>query len=112
MAPVFYPLTDSRSLYLESLRAQSYAAGGLRNIITFYENIDLRLEGYLFKPYKSIGEPEPYAQQDFELEEFSLAASAALVYHSPVGPVSLNVNYSADPERTEIGKASCRERGG
>ncbi|QEC54252.1 patatin [Anseongella ginsenosidimutans] len=87
MAPVFYPLADSKSLYLESLRARKYAALGLRNIITFYENIDLRMEGYIFK------------QPDLELSNFSLAASAALVYHSPVGPVGLNVSYYDDPER-------------
>lgn len=99
MAPVFYPLTDSKSLYLESLRARQYAALGLRNIITPYENIDLRLEGYVFKPYKLIQEPAAYEQQEFDLRDFSLAASAALVYHSPVGPVGLNVNYYDDPQR-------------
>ncbi len=90
MAPVFYPLTDSKSLYLESLRARKYAALGLRNVISFHENIDLRMEGYVFKPY---------SQRDFDLSEFSLAANAALVYHSPVGPVGLNVNYYDDPQR-------------
>ena len=90
MAPVFYPLADSKSLYLESLRARKYAAFGLRNIVNLHENIELRAEGYIFKPYKP---------RDFDLSNFSLAASAALVYHSPVGPVGLNVNYYDDPER-------------
>ncbi|MDQ7949470.1 MAG: patatin-like phospholipase family protein, partial [Pedobacter sp.] len=51
-APAFYPLQDSKSLFLENFRATSYAAGGLKNVLHIKKNFDFRLEGYLFIPFQ------------------------------------------------------------
>ena len=50
-APAFLPLQDSRTLVLENFRAFNYAAAGIRNVISIRKRLDLRLEGYLFKPF-------------------------------------------------------------
>jgi NTE family protein len=97
-APAFYPLQDSRSLFLENFKATSYLAGGIKNVYNLKRNLDLRIEAYTFLPYR-----------EFELVNFQgvrhktsftkihYAATAGLVYHTPVGPISLSYNLYDDP---------------
>jgi len=97
-APAFYPLLDSRTLFLSDFRAFGYVAGGLRNVIALAKRLDLRLEGYIFKPFNKITEG---IQQNAVVEKtgfkvFNIALSSILVYHSPLGPASLNLNYYDD----------------
>jgi len=89
----FYPLADSKTLYLENFRADSYLAGGLRNVFELRKNLDFRLEAYLFVPYN---QKKP-SWDAFQKERF--LSSSALVYHSPVGPISINFNYYDDPAK-------------
>ncbi|WP_316793931.1 patatin-like phospholipase family protein [Pedobacter frigoris] len=98
VAPAFYPLQDSRSVFLENFRAISYLAGGIKNVYTIKRNLDLRAEGYIFLPYQK------YEREGFQgigtmkpLTKWQYAATAGLVYHSPVGPVSLSYNIYDDP---------------
>jgi NTE family protein len=97
VSPAFYPLQDSRSLFLEKFRAASYLAGGLKNIYKLRRNLDLRVEGYLFIPYKE------YEQNGFQeikntrtFNHLHYAGTAGLVYHTPVGPVSFSYNLYDD----------------
>ncbi|HEY9046189.1 MAG TPA: patatin-like phospholipase family protein [Ohtaekwangia sp.] len=97
--PAFLPLQDSRTLILENFRSFNYAAGGIRNIFTLRNRLDLRLEGYLFKPFDYIkkgSNQEAYTSTN--LQSIFFAASGNLVYHAPIGPVSLSVNYYDDKE--------------
>jgi NTE family protein len=99
MAPAFYPLQDSKTLFLENFRSFNYVAGGIKNIWEFYKAFDFRLEGYAFKPFEKIvpAENEPQLPRtDTELNNFSFAGAATLVYHSPVGPIALSFNYYDD----------------
>jgi NTE family protein len=92
-APAFYPLQDSRSLFLEKFRADSYGAFGLKNVLNLYKNLDLRLEAYIFQPFKAFQQvglqatafAEPFAVRYY-------VATADLVYRTFVGPVSLSLN--------------------
>jgi NTE family protein len=99
-APAFYPLLDSKTLFLSDFRAFSYAALGIRNIVSLSKKIDFRMEGYLFKPFNRVWEGDkqnPILNGiNLSLRDFNLAASSILVYHSPLGPASLNVNYYDD----------------
>ena len=98
-APGFNPMQDSRTLLLQKFRAFNYVAGGLRNIFSLRSNLDLRLEGYLFKPIAAIMQDEKQeARLNAELTKISFAGMAALVLHSTVGPVSLSFNYYDDEE--------------
>jgi NTE family protein len=97
--PAFFPLQDSRTLILENFRAYNYVALGVRNIFTIKNKVDFRLEGYAFKPFEHIIEnsnQEAIEQNDFT--KLSMAAAGSVVFHSPVGPIALNVNYYDDPE--------------
>jgi NTE family protein len=98
-APAFNPLPDSRTLLLENFRAKSYVAGGGRIVISPSSKLDWRLEGYVFNPferYQETADQQPSIQTD--LIKASFAATTALVYHSPIGPISLMVNYYDDQE--------------
>ncbi|RYE56187.1 MAG: patatin [Sphingobacteriales bacterium] len=96
-APAFYPLQDSKSLFLHNFRASSYVAGGLKNIFHLKKNFDLRLEGYLFLPYKEFIQVDAKnVVYGNELSKWRYAGTTGLVYHTPVGPISLSYNLYDD----------------
>lgn len=98
-APAFNPMQDSRTLLLENFRAFNYVAGGFRNVFTLRNRLDLRLEAYIFKPFEYLQQginQEAIATED--LRVFYFASTAGLVMHSPIGPVSLSVNYYDDKQ--------------
>lgn len=97
-SPGFYPLQDSKTLFLPNFRAFNYIAAGMRNVYSISRNFDLRLEGYVFKPLRQIRETEtqmPRFEDNFSKMYF--AGTAGAVFHSPVGPISLSFNYYDDP---------------
>jgi NTE family protein len=99
-SPAFYPLQDSRSLFLEHFRAYNYLAGGVKNIFNIHRKFDFRVEGYVFLPYqefKKIG----LQQVGFEktLSKWRYAGTAGLVYQSPLGPIGLSYNIYDDAKR-------------
>jgi NTE family protein len=97
--PAFFPLQDSRTLVLEKFRSPNYVAVGLRNIFTVKDRLDLRLEGYLFKPFEYIQEGiDQEAIENIDFTKVFLSGTVGLVYHSPVGPIALNFNYYDDDE--------------
>jgi len=97
-SPAFYPLQDSRSVFLENFRATSYFAGGIKNVYNIKRNLDLRVEGYVFLPYQKF---EKIGFQGIDrmkpLTKWQYAATAGLVYHTPVGPISFSYNLYDDP---------------
>lgn len=97
-APAFAPFQDSPTLLLPGFRAFNYAVGGWRNVFTLRNNLDFRLEGYVFKPFAAIVQShDQLAILDPEQMKIYTAATAGLVLHSSVGPISLSVNYYDDP---------------
>lgn len=97
-APAFYPLQDSRSVFLENFRATSYLAGGIKNIYNVKRNLDLRLEGYVFLPYREfekINFQEVAHKKAFT--QWHYAGTAGLVYHTPLGPIGLSYNLYDNP---------------
>ncbi len=96
-APAFEPLPDSPSLFLENFRAYNYLAGGIRNIYSVARNIDIRAEGYVFKPFKSLTVDDTFDSVMLnDVTDFYFAGTVAGVYHSPLGPISMQVNYYDD----------------
>ena len=97
-SPAFYPLQDSKSLFLENFRASSYLAGGLKNVFALKRNFDFRLEAYTFIPYKEFEQNGPQAVRlTKSFSKFRYAGTAGLVYHTPVGPISFSYNLYNDP---------------
>ncbi len=98
-APAFFPIQDSRTILLENFRSFNYLAGGVRNVFRLKKSLDFRLEGYLFKPLQTITEgPDQSTKLEQNLSDIYFAATAGLVLHSSVGPISLSLNYYGDKE--------------
>lgn len=99
-SPAFYPLQDSRSTFLPNFRAQNYTAVGLKNIFNIKRKIEFRVEGYVFLPYqafKKIGLQNVGYENAFS--KWHYAGTAALVYQSPLGPLSLSYNLYDEAKR-------------
>ena len=99
-APAFEPIPESQTRFLDKFRAYQYLGGGLNLIYNFTDNIECRLNGYIFQPIWSI-------KKDFDLnavasnlfENRYYMASSAFIYHTPLGPISFNVNYYDTEEK-------------
>ncbi|HKK10341.1 MAG TPA: patatin-like phospholipase family protein [Bacteroidales bacterium] len=98
-APAFNPFPKSETSFFPRYRNYSYAALGIINVTSLNSFTDIRLEGYAYSPYKVL------SQEGFGVEEkgkiFSqryYLATGALVFHSPLGPVSLSMNYVGKAE--------------
>ncbi|HRG01612.1 MAG TPA: patatin-like phospholipase family protein [Bacteroidia bacterium] len=93
-APSFNPIPESQTLFIDDYRAHQYMAGGVKAIATPYTNLDIRFEGYLFQPVLSIIKTKdnkaaystPFLYRHF-------LGMGALTYHTPIGPISVGVNY-------------------
>lgn len=93
-APSFNPIPESQTLFIDDYRAHQYVAGGLKAIATPYKNLDVRFEAYLYQPINSILKSTSgtaYYSTPFLYRHF--LGMGALVYHTPIGPVSLGLNY-------------------
>ncbi|NOS56628.1 MAG: hypothetical protein HOP37_10285, partial [Cyclobacteriaceae bacterium] len=102
-APAFNPMQDSRTLLLENFRAFNYVAGGWRNVYSVRKSLDVRLEAYAFKPLVGISNNfNQQAQLDTDITKIYFAATAGVVAHTSVGPISLSVNYY-DDKRYQLG---------
>ncbi len=102
-APGFYPMQDSHTLILQNFRSFNFIAGGWRNVFSFRKRLDLRLEGYLFKPLETINQgPNQQPVLNTEITQIYFAGTVGLVMHSTIGPISLSVNYY-DDKKTQLG---------
>jgi NTE family protein len=94
MAPSFSPLPEMKTMVMPRYHTTSYAAGGLRSVMTLIRNVDFRLEGYVMQPYREIQKNDNLtAIYGSEFENTHFVASTSLVYQSPLGPVSLSLSY-------------------
>jgi len=94
-ASAFQPIPESEFYFLPSFRATNYAAVGLKMVLRVYKKVEYRLEGYLFQPYREILENPADLTAYFgpKFSDRSYMASTSLVYHSPIGPISVTANY-------------------
>lgn len=90
----FAPIPESKTLFLESFRAFQYLAVGHRFVIDINNRFDFRLEAYIFQPYARLNRIDDTRFEVIRnLEKRFTLASSSLVYQSPLGPLSLSVNY-------------------
>lgn len=94
----FQPTVESKVLFLESFRAYQYGAGGVSLLYHLADNLHFRAEGYLFQPVREINRnaDNQEAQYGEYFERRYTILSGSAVYQSPVGPLSLSVNYYHD----------------
>jgi NTE family protein len=94
VAPAFEPISASRTRFYPGYRSYSYASMGLINITPLGNNTDVRLEGYVFAPYRELRREEFEAAGTGKIfaDQYYIA-SGSFVFHSPLGPLSLSLNY-------------------
>ena len=101
----FQPIPQSKTIFLDNYRAHNYIGMGLKSIVRIRSNFEARLEGYLFQPFQEIIQrSDMTAKYGDAFENISGIATLAGLYHSPVGPISLSVNYyeKRDPQFTVL----------
>jgi NTE family protein len=93
-APAFQPVQEMQTLFLGDFHAHNFIGAGLRNVINISGNLDWRIEGYVFQAFQSIERTADLKAKygDAFVKQFYIGSTGA-VYHSPIGPVSLFVNY-------------------
>jgi NTE family protein len=93
-SPAFSPLPEMSTLFLPTFRNPIYFAAGQRNIFTMWKNLDLRIEGFLMLPYRELQQNnQKLAVYGPSFSYLNYAASASLVYQSPIGPLSVSYSY-------------------
>ncbi|MBK6524705.1 MAG: hypothetical protein IPG07_03600 [Crocinitomicaceae bacterium] len=89
----FQPTADSKTGFYNDFRANQYFAGGLLNVFTIKDLVDLRIEAYLFQPISRIIDVNGKAEYGNYFESRFGIASISLIYHSIIGPLRATVNY-------------------
>lgn len=93
-SPAFQPTPESKTLFLESFRAYQYTSIGQKLIVSVVKNIDWRTGVYFFLPYEKVIRDETDMQQiELGFNNVFSIANTGLVYNSPVGPLSVGINY-------------------
>lgn len=96
-APVFAPLPDSRTLFMDAYRSPRYLAGGLRYTHPVLGKLEWRSEVFVHLI------AQPLVQNDQQeavrkpgLDRPRLTASTGLIFDTPVGPLALHARYYDD----------------
>ncbi|MCG3166069.1 MAG: hypothetical protein POELPBGB_01845 [Bacteroidia bacterium] len=93
-APAFQPFAESRTLFYPDFRANQYIGLGARNVFEILKNLDLRIEGYAFQPWREIIRKDDFtAAYADKIRMPRFMASFALVFSSPIAPVSFSANF-------------------
>ena len=78
-APQYAPLLHSRMIYMPEFRANRYVGVGLMPTVRLYDNLYMRLSAYAMLRDRFRGEVMHYM------------SDLSLIYHTPIGPVSLSL---------------------
>jgi NTE family protein len=89
--PSFFP--EFRTFYLPVYRGTSFFTVGISPILHLTKNVDLRADVYGYQPFQATAVPSSDIYRTYTL------GSGTLVYHSPIGPVSLSANYYEQKEK-------------
>jgi NTE family protein len=88
--PSFFP--EFRTFYLPVYRGTSFFTVGISPVLHLTKNVDLRADVYGYQPFQATAVPSSDIYRTYTL------GSGTLVYHSPIGPVSLSANYYEQKE--------------
>jgi NTE family protein len=97
-APVFAPLVDSRTLFLDNYRSPRYVAAGLRYTQPFFGSFEWRSEVYAHVNFNQLQENDnQLAAIGSRISRPYLTASTGLIFTTPVGPLAVHAVYYDDP---------------
>ncbi len=89
----FEPIPESKSFFIDRYRSNFYSAAGFITVFNPAERLQLRAENHVYRPWERIF-PTLDDESNFEpTSELFYVGSASVVYHSPIGPLSLSFNY-------------------
>lgn len=89
--PSFFP--EFKTFYLPVYRGTSFMSVGISPVLHLTKGIDLRADVYGYQPFQASAVPSYDYKRTYTL------GSGTLVYHSPIGPVSLSANYYEQKEK-------------
>ncbi len=98
IAPVFAPLADSRTLFLDKYRSGRYGAVGARYSQPVFGSLQWRSEVYVhlnFQPFEQAADQTAVRTSGFDRPR--LTASTGFIFMTPVGPLALHARYYDDP---------------
>src|SRR5690606_14157962 len=52
--PAYQPIPESKTVFINEFRTTEYAGVGLVTVVAIRKNLDFRVEGYGFQPFRSI----------------------------------------------------------
>lgn len=99
-APTYAPIPESQTRFMSQFRTFQFAAGGVQLVYNTTRNIEFRLEGYVFQPVRQMladSLNKAYLSDDYFAYR-SYIGSLNGVYHSPLGPISVALNYYHNEE--------------
>jgi len=100
MSRQFSPTPESQTLFIEEFRSPQYLALGAHVVTNITKNFEFRAEGHVFQPIREIRkQPDLTAAWGNYFFRTRFLASGGLIYHTPVGPVSLVFNYYHGAQR-------------
>jgi NTE family protein len=96
-APVFAPLVDSRTLFLDRYRSPRYVAVGLRYNQPVFGSLEWRSELYAHTNYDQLADVNQVAELRRGFSRPYLTGSTGLLFTTPVGPLAVHAVYYDDP---------------
>jgi NTE family protein len=96
-APVFAPLVDSRTLFLDRYRSPRYVAVGLRYNQPVFGSLEWRSEFYAHTNYDQLADVNQVAELRRGFSRPYLTGSTGLLFTTPVGPLAVHAVYYDDP---------------
>ena len=88
--PSFFP--EFKTFYLPVYRGTSFFTLGISPVLHVTKNVDVRADIYAYQPFQATAVPSSDIYRTYTL------GSGTVVYHSPIGPVSLSANYYEQKE--------------
>ncbi len=95
-APVFAPLVDSRTLFMDNYRSSRYAAVGLRYIRPVFGNFEWRSEIFTHLNVNQLTDNDQLAVRTSGLSRPYLTGSTGLIFTTPIGPLAVHAVYYDD----------------
>jgi NTE family protein len=94
-APAFQPTPNSKSVFLDHYHANQYFAAGGKFIYHINDNLHFRTEIYGFFPIQGfvVGDKNRVTYDEKIFSNAYIMGVGAFVFHTPVGPLSAEVNY-------------------
>lgn len=93
--PVYEPVPHAATLLMEGYRANTFAAAALHPVIKFTDKVYLHATGAYFQAYRDITREKDSWRYTYssKVPTGHWIANAALVWQSPIGPISLSTTY-------------------